>query len=420
MNIFKRLRTNNQLVICALLSCTFNLTNAAEHHIAGLLDVRLSLTDSFESYLEGGYGKFGQNDGSNLSLSQLALTYHVDWENNLSMHLVTNAYIDDINNGIGITEAYLKYRTVPNDAGYRYQFRAGFMYPKISLENIVTGWASPYSLNYSTMNTWLGEEVRHLGLEANMTKLGKFSNDPYDLSLGLSLFNSNDPNGSMLTWHGWTQSSRQTFWNQKLAFPQIPALSPGQALQTQAHRSDPFIELDSKVGYHINGEWNLRGSVKVSLGYYDNRGDIDIVEDGQYGWITNFSHAGIKWNIAKDLTLITQYMSGDTRMRVVNNFDVVAADFNNVYLLLSKTWGDYRLSGRIESFNVKDLDDVSGDNNNEDGSALTLSFIYKISKQLRFHSEYNWISSNRFSRNYLNLDINADEKQLQFALRYFF
>ena len=407
-------------VLCILICLTPSYSQALEQTISGLLDLRISITDSSDSYLKGEYGKFRYSDGTGASLAELAINYRLDWENNFSFHLITNAYGDNENNRIGITESYLKYRSIPNDDGYRYQFRGGFMYPKISLENISTGWSSPYTLSYSTMNTWIGEEVKHVGIEGSLTKLGKFSGTPYDLTVDLSLFTHNDPNGSMLSWHGWTQSSRQTFWNEKLIFPHIPALYPGQALENQAHSSDPFIELDSKVGYHLNGEWNLRRKIKVTAGYYDNRGGSDIVELGQYAWITQFSHVGIKWNVSKDLTLIFQQMSGDTRMRVVDDFDVVGINFRNAYLLLSKKWNKYRFSGRIEKFNVEDFDGVYGDDNNESGYSATAGLAYRMTKNFFLHVEYNWMDSSRFSRTYLNLDIDTTENQLQFSGRYFF
>ena len=61
-------------------------------------------------------------------LSQLAFNYRIEWDNNLSVHIISNGYLDGVNNAVGITEAYVKYRSMPNDAGLRTQFRAGFIY----------------------------------------------------------------------------------------------------------------------------------------------------------------------------------------------------------------------------------------------------------------------------------------------------
>jgi len=393
---------------------------ASEQSLSGLLDFRLTSTDSSDSYLRGGYGKFSNSDGENLSLGQLALNYRVEWENNISFHIITNGFSDNENDGFGISESYLKYRGLPTESGYRYQLKAGFMYPHISMENTATGWSTPHTLTSSTLNTWIGEEVKHLGLEGSISRLGKFSDSPHDFKLTLALFTHNDTNGSVLSWHGWTQSSRQSYWSEELKFPPVPALEPGQMLANQAAHSEPFLELDSRVGYHLNGQWNWRGNGQVLIGYYDNRGGTDIVERGQYAWITRFSHFGVKWKLAKDLTLTAQFMAGDTRMRVVNNFDVVAVDFSNLFVMLSQKWNVHRLTARVEKFDVEDFDHIALDNNDEDGEAVTLSYGYQWNKQMFTFLEYNWIDSNRFSRSYLNLDTTTVERQYQLGLRYYF
>jgi len=397
-----------------------HLTYATEQKLSGLVDIRFSTTKGYESYIVGDYGKFRYSDGSNFSLAQLALNYQIDWENNFSFHLITNAYGDGEKNALGVTESYFKYRSLPTENGLRYQLRSGFMYPKVSLENINTGWSSPYTLSYSTMNTWIGEEVRHLGIEGSITRLGRFSGSEHDLTLNLALLSHNDPNGSMLAWHGWTLSSRQSFWNEMLDFPNFPALSPGQPLSLQAKRSDPFREIDSKIGYHISGQWHWRNKLTLLAGSYDNRGGTDNVEDGQYNWITRFSNLGFKWKMQNDLTLLFQAMYGETKMRVINDFDVVDVDFNNAFLLLTKKWQNYRLSGRIEKFEVKDLDGIYGDNNDEIGDAITISFAYQMTRNLFLHLEYNRIDSERPSRLYHELDNSKIESQWQLGGRLYF
>lgn len=421
MNISK---TKNKSVFTALLSSALLLSPAAifavEQNLSGIIDLRASATNSSDSYLTGGYGKFRYSAGNQLSLAQLAINYRADWENNISFHLVANGYADGENNGLGITEGLFKYRSLPNENGYRYQFRTGFMYPRISMENTATGWSSPFTLSFSTMNSWIAEEVRHLGFEASITKLGKIIGSSHDFTLSVAAFNGNDPNGSMLAWHGWTQSSRQSFWNEKLDFPNLPALDPGQPLEKQSPQSDPFKEVDSRIGYHLSGQWNWRGKSKVLIGYYDNRGGTDFVKEGQYSWITRFAHLGVKWNLAKDIILISQYMSGDTRMRVINNFDAVGIDFSNLFVLLTKKWRTHRFSTRIEKFRIKEFEMLVGDNNDENGIALTLSYAYQMDKNNFLQLEYNWINSTRPSRVYHNLEVSAVERQWQLAFRRYF
>ncbi len=423
LNFTPTIKTSYQLTVpILLLIFLFNSSPvmSTEYHLSGLVDLRVSTSQSENSYLKGGYGKFRYSDGSKLSLAQLAFDFKIDWENNYSFNLVTNAYGDGENDGVGIIEAHFKYLDIPNIKGYRFQYRAGFMYPKISLENNATGWSSPYTLSYSTMNTWIGEEVRHLGIDASMTRLGKLTGHQYDFSLAAAIFRANDTNGSLLSWHGWTQSSRQSFWNELLPFPHFPALYPGEALENQAHLSDPFKEVDSRLGYHLNAQWNWRKKGQLLIGYYDNRGGTDFVDEGQYSWTTRFTHLAIKKSVSKDFTLLLQYMTGFSRMRVVDNFDVVDIDFENVFLLLSKKMSVGLLSARLEYFSTDDNDNIWGDNNDENGNAFTLSYRYPLAKNTFINFEYNRIDSNRPSRTYAQIDKALIESQWQIGFRYFF
>ena len=93
---------------------------AIEHEFKGLIDARLvSVSDESTSYIEGGYGKYNNSADTQLTLSQLGLQYTAKWENNINVHVVANAYLDGINNGIGLTEAFISYKSLPNQTGWR-------------------------------------------------------------------------------------------------------------------------------------------------------------------------------------------------------------------------------------------------------------------------------------------------------------
>ncbi len=46
--------------------------------------------------------------------------------------------------------------------------KSGAFFPTISLENDDLGWASPYTLTPSAINSWIGDELRSIGSEATM------------------------------------------------------------------------------------------------------------------------------------------------------------------------------------------------------------------------------------------------------------
>ncbi len=390
-----------------------------EHELSGVVDARLAITDSQESYVSGGTGRFRYSDGTSLSLAQASLKYTLS-KDNWSFHGIAAGYLDDENNGLGITEAYARYRGIPDENGLRQQFRAGIIYPKISLENIATAWLSPYSITSSTQNTWIAEEVRHAGLEWSLDWLGKNRGSKHDFNLTTTAFKYNDPTGALLAWHGWTLSSRQTLWGEKLKFPITPALLPGNMLETQAWVSDPFVELDSDFGYHMKFDWRWDKRLRLRLGHYDNQAADDIVIDGQYTWRTQFSHLGLEWRLNNQTTIISQFMTGDTRMRVANDLDVVGLDFKNGFVMLSHTHSVHRFSVRYEQFNNEDFDGIWGDNNDDQGDAVTLSYHYHLGGGAYLMFEYNQIDSIRPAQRYQSLAINQSESQWHSALRYYF
>jgi len=174
------------LLASALALLSLNIPVAAtEVSVKGVVDMRATYTDSLISYADGGYGKFGLSDGGELSLSQLGGEVVIRWDSGLSAHVVANGYANQDYTDVGFTEGYLAYRGLPNASGYRWHSRTGIFYPKISLENNAIAWASKHTLNSSAINTWIGEEVRVLGSELTLTRLGKFNDSLFDTSLSL-------------------------------------------------------------------------------------------------------------------------------------------------------------------------------------------------------------------------------------------
>lgn len=407
-----------RLGLCSLL--VSGTTMGAETSIKGVVDVRASFVDSVKSYAAGGYGKFGLDNGSQLSLSQAALELGIEWDNNISAHIIANAYANDFEQNIGFTEAYLKYRSLPSESGFRWQNRTGIFYPRISLENNAIGWASINTLNSSTINTWIGEEVRVLGSELSVTRLGKFNDSDYDTTFALTAFVNNDPTGALLAWHGWTLGNQQTLWTESREIAPFAAHRPGGIIAAQAQKSDPFVEIDNRVGYHAYAEIKKAKKGHLAVGYYNNRGRPYIVKNGQYAWRTRFTHLGGVWHFNKTLQLSAQLLYGDTLMMHPNRTDAVNNDYHSGYVALSKRIGKHRMTGRMESFAMQDNDTTVGDNNNEHGTALTLSYQYRLSKGWFLGTEYNVIDSFRPSRWYAGEKQKLVEQQVQFSARYFF
>jgi hypothetical protein len=397
---------------CLLLLCV-PVAEAVEQDVHGLVDIRFAGVDGIDSYLGGDYGKFRYEDGNRLALGQGALSYKLSLNDEFSFLAVGNAYTDDGDSGVGLTEAYFLFRGLPSASGYRVKTRAGLMYPKVSMTNVLTGWASPYTLTYSAINGWLAEELRHQGVEFSLTRLGRISGDDSDIELTLALFQANDPAGAVLSWHGWTASDRQTLHHEDLALP-------NSQIGFVPDASEPFLELDNRIGYHLNLQWTLHEQGKLLAGYYDNRADPTVKKDLQWAWRTRFFHLGIKWWLPADYELIAQALVGDTLMRSTSDtIDLVNNDYSSAYAMLSKKFGAHRVSGRIETFAVRDNDSIETDKNAEDGKSVTLNYTYRFDKNWFGYSEFNWVDSDRPSRTTLDHPQRLIERQLLFGARYF-
>jgi hypothetical protein len=413
-----------------LTSFIIPISESVEYTAHGVLDIRASSTDSLaKSYIAGGQGKFALSDGQQLSIGQAGVELIAQWDNGLSAHGIFNGYLDKEDSAAGVTEAYVKYRRLPNASGYRLQVKGGIFYPEISLENNAFAWASKDTLNSSMLNTWIGEEIRVLGSEMKITRLGRMNDNAFDLSFSVSAFIQNDPAGALLAWHGWTMSSRQTLWGESREIPWFPARD--DVLAGQAGKSEPFLELDHKAGYHMRGEWSLHGKGELSAGYYDNNAIPYKVKNGQYGWQTRFFHLGASWHFSKSLSLRAQYLSGDTLMQSPDKVDMVNNDYDSAYVSLTYQWHDFpwgdksgnkkhKSTVRIENFSVIDNDLTLGDNNNEDGQALTLNHSYRLTQYWFLLAEFNYIDSHRPARFYTSDPVDLIERQLQFSARYFF
>jgi len=406
--------------VIALISFSSNIW-ATESTLKGIIDVRANHVDTkvnSRSYLQGDYGKFRYDAGNSISLGQLGVQYQLNWQNNWSAILIGNAFADKESSNIGLTEGYLQYKGLPSALGWRIKSKVGVFYPHISMENISVAWSTPYTLSSSSMNNWIGEELRNTGINISIEKLGKALKSPHTFSVDLSLFQNNDSTGAMLAWHGWTIGSRQTLLQEKLKVQKFPARY--KTLSEQAENSDPFIELDNRWGAHLSATWRFQNTFKANIGYYDNNAEEGVVENGQYTWKTVFSHLGIKYKLAPQVELIGQYMHGNTYMTSPMGVDVVDVNFDNIFLMIRKKWNKSHVALRIEHFNTDDSDNTWGDNNDETGSGITISYRYKLSRQSFFMTEVNWISSKRPSRNYQHQDIELIERQFQFAYRFYF
>ncbi|MEM7377057.1 MAG: hypothetical protein AAF460_06055 [Pseudomonadota bacterium] len=349
--------------------------------------------DGLPSWVDGSVGKFAAHGTEPPVRGYGEHRRHLS--DTVSATLVLEATADGIGDPVNATEAYLHWAPVPRSET-RYRIKVGAFYPALSLENTRAGWRSPYTINYSAINTWVAEELRSTGLEVTAIKRLPSLGPRHRLILQGSVFGGNDPAGSLLSWRGWAIHDRQTRFGDNLPLPPLPLNRPGQMFDKQAAVVEPFMEVDNRLGFTAAAEWQARGRFALKGLYYDNRGDPEALENGQYGWDTRFWSVGARLAFPKKVTLLAQWMQGNTGMGpLMSGKHAIDNNFESHYLLLSRKLGPHRLSARYDRFRVDDVDIVTADDNNERGSAWTLAHRFTFSERMQAATEWARIETSR-------------------------
>ncbi|MCJ7555581.1 MAG: hypothetical protein MUP90_01555 [Gammaproteobacteria bacterium] len=386
------------------------------HHLELGVDLSYLSVSGYPSWTGGGAGKL-RYDEDGLVLSRAFMDFRYRLTDTLEAKVDAQLYTDNIGHPIDLTEAYLDWRPLGASAN-RYRFKLGAFYPRVSLENTGPGWSSPYTISPSALNTWVGEELRTVGLEGSWTRRPQSLGGMHTFTLYAAIFYYNDPAGALLSWKGWSIHDRQTRYGDELPLPPLPQIQPGMYFQ----RQDPYVaifrEIDNEPGYYLGGEWRYGKKVLARLMHYDNRGDPRAFENGQYAWGTDFDLVGVQLILPGDIGLIYQWMSGLTVMGpVYNGTHVVDANYYSDFLLLTRAFGPHRVSARYDRFEVDENDQVPLDNNSEYGHAWTMAYTYQVSTEISLAAEWLAIETYREAWEYYGLDEEKTEYQLQLALR---
>lgn len=206
------------------------------------------------SWQQGGIGLYRyDSDNDGIVLSQGLLDFRVDLSTSWSAHGVINTY-QDPQATLGFSQAYFQYQPL-TASNYKWHVRVGAFYPQLSLENPDIGWLSPYNYTNSAINSWVGEEIRTLGVEATIKRPGRSFNSAHSFSFVGASFKGNDPAGTLLSWRGFALHDRQTTLNESISFAQIASFNT-PPLQHQANQVLPFEEVDGRFGYYLGMHWD--------------------------------------------------------------------------------------------------------------------------------------------------------------------
>lgn len=395
--------------------------------VAGALDIGLTHADSgLDSWLRGGQGKLrfdAEHDGPQFVRGFIDYTGRVI--DTVRFHATLNAQ-DAASHVIDITEGYLEWRPVPVTA-WRLRTRIGAFYPKLSLENVAAGWSSPYTLSSSAINTWIGEELRAVGAEVRVTRDMPFLPAGNTLSAEGAIFFANDPAGGLLAARGWAIHDRQTGLFSSIPLPPVSAIEPWTFEPEQPAALEPFREIDGRPGFYAGLEWQWSDRFRVKYLHYDNHANPTAEGVAGYAWQLWFDHVGAQVELPAKIGLIGQWITGASRAgEDLGPWRVFDSDFQAWYVLLTRSFGQHRISVRYDKFDYTPNNDPGDAVNLDQGHAWTASYLYQLSQRWRIAAEYLVIDTRHCNPGAAcswvahGLPASTREEQLQLGLRWAF
>jgi hypothetical protein len=308
---------------------------------------------------------------------------------------------------VDLVEGVIRYNPAIGDTA-SFDLRAGVFFPTVSLENTDPAWLSPYTLTFSAINSWIGEEVRSLGAEAGPS----FRIKEAQLRLFGAIMRGNDPNGTLLAWRGFALHDRVSGFSDRLPLPPLKSFDRPNLFPDQPQHAQPMREVDQKWTWSAGLSVTHPG-YRIKALYQPRTANPGAFDGEQYAWRTGYWAIGAARSLGP-VEFLAQGLDGETRMGIVSgNRNAVVAKFQAAYFMASWTASaeaKHRVSARYDVFRVRDHDDFKvEDANDETGSAWTLAYAFAPATRHRITAEFLRIDSMRINRRDLGLDPRAVE-----------
>ena len=379
---------------------------------AGYVDLRLVAPPSEKAWLKGGISKFRY--GGDTAVRFAEAIGQITWQIDPEISAVTVLRLEpEQRTGIDALETYLAWRPAMG-GDFSFSAKAGAFFPTISLENDDLGWASPYTLTPSAINSWIGEELRTIGTEGiaqwNSGAFGTFG-------LTAAVTCCNDPAGIVMADRGWAMDDRPTGLLERVRLPDATlklfhAPLPG--------RTGMFEEIDGSPGWYAGLSWQLPGIGKLTALRYDNQGNPYDFTGRDTAWDTRFYAFGLRSQYDQ-LVLIAQGLQGQTV--VGGSFGKSYTFFQSAFLLASYDFDDWRISGRGEVFATRHPSSTAAATPSvmdEDGRAFTASLSWQKYDWLRVTGETIVMHSRRGEYALAAAPVALDQDQFQLSARIFY
>lgn len=400
------------------------VADAGDLNVHGFAALRGTGVRSQPSWREGAFGRLtlgadAAGDGSVYGLAKLHVAF--DWQPSpffgAYVHLAARAEPGRVDGrALGIVEAFL-HAAAPAGRSGSLDFQLGHFILPTSRENVEFAWSSPYTLTFSALNTWIGEEMRLSGL---LAEYEAGAGGRHHLRFGASVFGGNDASGALLAWRGWSMGDRLTVFGEVVPLPPLASLQPDGAFAAQ--RDDgtrPYgDDLDGRAGLAGYLRWRRPGRAVLQLTRLDNRGDRGL-HDGEYAWRTELDLLGGELRLHDSLTVAAEILDGSTGMGDAAGRRV-QADLEAAYLLASWHPGRWRATLRYDSFETVDVDRSGADDNDEEGDAWTLAVFVEPRRSLRLGLELSRLDAQRPAAAEVGFDPDTGGRSVKLELRYYF
>jgi len=406
-------------VIVALATASVATAQTKSFVLDGFVTGRNIRATGQPSWLDGGFGRLdygGTGVGKTRNLAEAVTNLGIDWTPSryFDVHvagLARTKPAGDRGKSAGVVEAYADLRAIFGNDQIR--LRAGQFFLPTSRENRGPLWSSPYTLSFSAINSWIGQEVRPVGLDLEWQR-------GFYLTFGGTAFRNNDTMGTLLAWRGWTVGDRLTVYNERLPLPPIESLTTTDFAGFQ--RPDgtvPFErDLDGRTGYSERVRFTLPERGMIQLLHLDNRGDF-LLYRGEYSWKTKYNQVSAQAGNPETSIIAAEWMDGSTAMGLPQ-FSHVYVDFRSAYVLLSRKQGRTRVSIRGDTFRTTDQAHAAVNEYGERGHAVTATVMYDLAQQVRGTIEWTKITGNRPAAAESGFSPNAAGRTITAEIRYSF
>ena len=378
-------------LLCAAPAAAETSALFAPETISGTIDLRVAAANGERGWTEGGFGKArfgGEGDGVHVVPAEATIAWQppIAWD--LGGTIVVAAQHGQ-DHPVDLVEGFLSYKPLPTGAT-RFSARAGLFWPAISLEHEGPTWAVADMITPSAINSWIGEEVKVVGLEASATREAGIGR----LSATVGLFGFNDTSGTLLAYRGWAlHDLKATAFGLEPLPPLNEEIAEGQAARTR-----PLIEVDGRPGYYAKLAWQLPAPIRLEAFYYANRGDPEAVSERlQWGWETWFFNLGARIDLDSRTRFMAQYLSGETYMGPEDEHDRywVETRFRSAYARLSHERGPVTISARVDRFRTREEGAYMTATESEHGWAATADVAWRLSPRAELLVELMRIDSVR-------------------------